>query len=127
MSHPTHRRRRWRACAFTLAIACAALIVPATALADGQLDTSFNGTGAHVGTAGENLIFNNVENRLPMIVQGDGKVVVGGSRGGFMTLARYTPAGALATTFGVNGFATAQFAGTPGSSPGNSGSDTLHS
>ena len=32
-------------CALTLAIACAALAAPAAALADGQLDPTFNGTG----------------------------------------------------------------------------------
>jgi uncharacterized delta-60 repeat protein len=122
VSHPMHRRRLRRACAFTLAIACGALIAPAAALADGQLDTAFNGTGYHVGTAAENTIFNNVENRVPMVVQSDGKIVVGGSRGGFMTLVRYNTNGSIDTTFGNGGFATAQFAGTPNSTtPGTSG------
>ena len=95
MSHPTHRRRFWRACAFTLRSPVRPSSLPAAALADGQLDTTFNGTGAHVGTAAENTIFNNVENRLPMVVQGDGKIVVGGSRGGFMTLVRYNANGSI--------------------------------
>ena len=121
MSQPILRRRFRRACALTLAIGCAALAAPAAALADGQLDPSFNGTGYHVGTAGENLIFSNVENRIPVIVQGDGKIVAGGSRGGFMTLVRYNVNGTIDTSFGSGGFATRQFAGTPNGSPGTSG------
>ena len=55
---------------------------PAAALADGQLDGTFNGTGFHVGSAAEGTIFSNAENRIPMIVQADGKIVAGGARGG---------------------------------------------
>ena len=121
MSHPILGRRFRRACALTLAIGCAALAVPAAALADGQLDTSFNGTGFHVGTAAEGLIFTNTENRIPMVVQGDGKIVAGGSRGGALTLVRYNVNGTVDTSFGTNGFATRQFAGTPGGGPGTSG------
>ena len=118
MSHPILRRRFRRACALTIAIGCAALVAPAAALADGQLDTTFNGTGFHVGTAGEGLIFNNVENRIPMVVQSDGKIVAGGSRGGFMTLVRYNVNGTIDTSFGSGGFATRQFAGTPSTTAG---------
>lgn len=125
MSHPILRRRFRRAFALTLAIGCAALAAPAAALADGQLDPSFNGTGYHVGTAGENLIFTNAENRIPMIVQGDGKIVAGGSRGGFMTLVRYNVNGSIDSSFGSGGFATQQFAGTPTGSPGSSGAVAL--
>ncbi|MDP9259200.1 MAG: hypothetical protein M3Q31_21990, partial [Actinomycetota bacterium] len=121
MSHPILRRRFRRACALTFAIGCAALAAPAAALADGQLDPSFNATGYHVGTAGENLIFSNIENRIPMVVQGDGKIVVGGSRAGFMTLVRYNVNGSIDTSFGNGGFATRQFAGTPAGSVGASG------
>ena len=125
MSHSNQRRRRWRTVATTLALTLGSLAVPAAALADGQLDPAFNGTGYHVGTVAEGTVFNNVDTRIPMVVQANGSVVIGGSRGGFMTLARYTAAGALDTTFGVNGFATQQFAGTPGSSPGNSGATAM--
>ena len=122
MSHPKHRRRFRRACALTLALACGALAAPAAALADGQLDPSFNGTGAHVGSAAEGTLFSNVENRLPMVVQADGKIVVGGSRGGAMTLVRYNADGSIDGTFGTGGFVTRQFAGTPNSTTGgNSG------
>ena len=56
-----------------------------------------------------------------MIVQGDGKIVAGGSRGGFMTLVRYNVNGTIDTSFGSGGFATQQFAGTPNGGPGTSG------
>ncbi len=125
MSHSMYRRRRWRTFAATLALTLGSLAIPAAALADGQLDPTFNGTGYHVGTVAEGTVFNNTDTRIPMIVQANGSVVIGGSRGGFMTLARYTPGGALDTSFGVNGFATAQFAGTAGSAPGNSGATAM--
>ena len=95
MSHPIFRRRFSRAFALTFATVCGALVAPAAALADGQLDTTFNGTGAHVGSAAENTIFSNVENRIPMIVQADGKIVAGGARGGAMTLVRYNANGTI--------------------------------
>ena len=113
MSYSIHRRRRWRTLAATLALTLGSLVIPAAALADGQLDPAFNGTGFHVGSVAEGTVFNNVENRVPMVVQADGGVIVGGSRGGFMTLVRYTPAGALDTSWGTGGFVTTQFAGTP--------------
>ena len=56
-----------------------------------------------------------------MIVQGDGKIVAGGSRGGAMTLVRYNVNGTIDTSFGSGGFATQQFAGTPNGSAGTSG------
>ena len=112
------RRRRWRTFATTLALTLGSLAIPAAALADGQLDPTFNGTGYHVGTVAEGTVFNNTDTRIPMIVQANGSIVIGGSRGGFMTLARYTPAGALDTSFGVGGFATAQFSRHPDERPG---------
>ncbi len=121
MSHPIIRRRFSRAFALVLASVCAALIAPAAALADGQLDTTFNGTGFHVGSAAEGTIFGNTENRIPMIVQADGKIVAGGSRGGSMTLVRYNVNGSIDTSFGSNGFATRQFGGTPSQTSGSSG------
>jgi uncharacterized delta-60 repeat protein len=96
-------------------------VIPAAALAAGEPDPAFNGIGYRVGTVAEGTMFNNVENRVPMVVQSDGRIVVGGSRGGFMTLVRYNTNGTIDTTFGVNGFATRQFHGTPALSPGNSG------
>jgi uncharacterized delta-60 repeat protein len=121
VTHPNNGRRLRRACALILAIACAALAAPAAALADGQLDGTFNGTGYHVGTAGEGTIFSNVENRIPMIVQADGKIVAGGSRGDSMTLVRYNTNGSIDTSFGAGGFVTQQFGGTPSQTTGTSG------
>ena len=125
MSHSITRRRRWRTFAATLALTLGSLTVPAAALADGQLDPAFNGTGVHLGTVGEGTVFANTDNRIPMVVQADGRIVIGGARGNFMTLARYNVNGSLDTTFGVGGFATRQFAGTPTSSPGNSGATAM--
>ena len=113
MSHSISRRRRWRTCATTLALTLGSLAVPAAALADGQLDPAFNGTGYHLGSAGEGTVFTNSDNRIPMIAQADGRIVVGGSRGGLMTLMRYNANGTLDGTFGNGGFATASFGGTP--------------
>ena len=90
MSQSMYRRRRWRTFAATLALTLGSLAIPAAALADGQLDPTFNGTGYHVGTAAEGTVFNNTDTRIPMIVQANGSVVIGGSRG-FMTLLRATP------------------------------------
>ena len=121
MTHPIIRRRFSRAFGLTLAIAGALLAAPAAALADGQLDLTFNGTGSHVGSAAEGTIFTNAENRIPMIVQADGRIVAGGARGGAMTLVRYNVNGTIDTTFGSGGFATRQFGGTPTQTSGNSG------
>jgi uncharacterized delta-60 repeat protein len=104
-----------------LAVACGALALPAAALADGQLDTTFNGTGVHIGTAAEGTIFSNIENRVPMVMQADGKIVIGGSRGGAMTLVRYNVDGSIDQSFGAGGFVTRQFSGTPAGTVGNSG------
>jgi uncharacterized delta-60 repeat protein len=120
-----YRRRRWRTFATTVALTLGSLAVPAAALADGQLDPLYNGTGYHVGTVGEGTVFSNTDTRIPMIVQANGSVVIGGSRGGAMTLVRYTPTGALDTSFGVGGFASAQFSGTPTSGVGNSGATAM--
>ena len=89
MSHSILRRRRLRSIATAAALTLGSLALPAAALADGQLDPAFNGTGYHLGTVAEGTVFNNVDTRVPMINQGN-NIVIGGSRGGFMTLARYT-------------------------------------
>ena len=73
MSHSITRRRRWRTFATTLALTLGSLTVPAAALADGQLDPAFNGTGLHVGSVAEGTVFANTDNRIPMVVQSDGR------------------------------------------------------
>jgi uncharacterized delta-60 repeat protein len=129
VSHSMYRRRRWRTFATTLALTLGSLAIPAAALADGQLDPIFNGTGFHVGSAAEGTVFANSDTRIPMVAQADGKIVIGGSRtvGGtnYMTLVRYNINGTIDTTFGTNGFAQQQFAGTPNGSQGNSGAVSM--
>ena len=65
---------RWRTFATTLALTLGSLAMPAAALADGQIDPTFNGTGYDVGPA-----FSGQDNRVPMVIEPDGKIVVGGS------------------------------------------------
>jgi uncharacterized delta-60 repeat protein len=130
VSHSISRRRRWRTCAATLALTLASLAIPAAALADGQLDPAFNNPlGYHLGTAAEGTVFTNSDNRIPMVVQTDaanaGKIVVGGSRGGLMTLVRYNINGTIDTTFGIGGVATASIGGTPSQTSGNSGATAM--
>ena len=109
MSHSISRRRRWRTCATTLALTLGSLAVPAAALADGQLDPAFNGTGYHLGSAGEGTVFTNSDNRIPMIAQADGRIVVGGwvysgaGSSGDYVVARYVADGTLDAGFGNAG------------------------
>ncbi len=127
MSLSNQRRRRWRTVAATLALSLGSLAIPAAALADGQLDPAFNGTGYHIGSAAESTLFSQQDNRVPMVAQADNKIVIGGSNDGFMTLARYNTDGSLDTTFGAahTGIVQTQFAGTPGSLPGGSGATAM--
>jgi uncharacterized delta-60 repeat protein len=121
------RRRRWRTVAATVALSLGSLAIPAAALADGQLDPAFDGTGYHIGSAAESTLFSQQDNRVPMVAQLDNKIVIGGSSNGFMTLARYNLDGSLDTTFGAShtGIVQTQFAGTPGSLPGGSGATAM--
>ena len=68
---------------------------------------AFNGTGFHVGSGRRGDDLQQLENRIPMIVQADGKIVAGGSRGGSMTLVRYNTNGSIDTSFGTGGFVDA--------------------
>jgi uncharacterized delta-60 repeat protein len=121
VSHSMYRRRRrWRTFASTLALTLGSLAIPATALADGAIDPNFNGTGYAVGP-----LFSGQDNRVPMVIESDGKIVVGGSSGGSMTLLRYNLDGSLDTTFGSGGAAQRQFAGTPTGSVGTSGATAM--
>ena len=76
VSQSMYRRRRgWRTVASTLALTLGSLAIPAAALADGLIDPNFNGTGYAVGPA-----FSGQDNRVPMVIEPDGKIVVGGCR-----------------------------------------------
>ncbi|MDZ4255531.1 MAG: putative Ig domain-containing protein [Sulfuritalea sp.] len=79
--------------------------------ADGSLDTSFSGDGKLVTDLGSTQ-----DTGSSVAVQGDGKILVGGSvRAGFMAigndfaLVRYNPDGTLDTGFNGGGVATASF------------------
>ena len=121
MSQSMYRRRRgWRTVASTLALTLGSLAIPAAALADGLIDPNFNGTGYAVGPA-----FSGQDNRVPMVIEPDGKIVVGGSAGGAMTLIRYNLDGSVDSTFGNGGVAQRQITGTPNGAPGTSGATAM--
>jgi uncharacterized delta-60 repeat protein len=120
VSYSIGRGRRWRTFAMTLALSVGTLAVPAAALADGGIDTTFNGTGYHFGSDGAGIDLDPVVDRVPtvrvpVVVQSDGKVVIGGrSADDFMTLVRYNADGTLDSTFGSGGVVRQQFPVTPG-------------
>jgi uncharacterized delta-60 repeat protein len=120
VSYSIERGRRWRTVAMTLALSVGSLAVPAAALADGGIDTTFNGTGYHFGSDGAGIDLDPVVDRVPtvrvpVVAQSDGKIVIGGrSADDFMTLVRYNADGTLDTTFGSGGVVRQQFPVTPG-------------
>ena len=116
--------RRLRA-ATAVAVLTGALATAAIASADGTLDPGFNGGAPRIGTSAQGLAWSTQSLRIPAVVQADGRIVVGGQSGGAMTLARFNADGTLDTTYGVNGFVSARFAGTPTSSPGASAATAL--
>ncbi len=118
----TSRRLRAATAASALAITLAG---SAVAQADGTLDPTFNGGAVRVGTNAQGLAWSTGSVRIPAVAQADGRIVVGGARGGAMTLARFNADGTLDTTYGSGGFVTARFAGTPTTSPGASAATAL--
>jgi uncharacterized delta-60 repeat protein len=68
-------------------------------LPDGALDGSFDGDGIVVSD------FAGVESGYSVIVLGDGRLVLAGSRGTDVAVARYLPDGSLDTSFGNGGLA----------------------
>ena len=122
MSSSVVRRRGWRFVATTLALSFGSLAVPAAALADGAIDTSFNGSGYHFASPNgqDGISLDPVVDRVPTVrvatvVQSDGKIVIGGrSANDFMTLVRYNADGSLDTSFGTGGFVRREFPVTPG-------------
>ena len=124
MYYSIERRRRLRTLATTLAISLGSLALPAAALADGAIDPSFNTTGYHFGADGGGIDLDPVVDRVPtvrvpVVVQSDGKVVIGGREHtaageDFMTLVRYNVDGTLDASFGTAGYVRQQFPVTPG-------------
>jgi uncharacterized delta-60 repeat protein len=117
-------RQRLRA-AIAVGALAGTLAGSAIAYADGTLDPGFNGGAVRIGTNAQGLAWSTASVRVPAVVQADGRIVVGGARGGAMTLARFNSDGTLDTTYGAGGFVTARFAGTPTTSPGASGATAL--
>jgi uncharacterized delta-60 repeat protein len=111
--------------AIAAGVLATALAGAAIAYADGTLDPGFNGGAPRVGTNAEGLAWSTQSLRVPAVVQADGRIVVGGQRNGALTLARFNANGTLDTTYGVNGFVSARFAGTPTGSPGTSAATAL--
>jgi uncharacterized delta-60 repeat protein len=85
--------------------------ITVTAAASGSLDASFNTDGRVMGSFSTNS--NDTMSTRAMVIQNDGKVIIGGSgsspnfTNGF-ALARYTTAGALDTSFGGTGLVLTQ-------------------
>jgi uncharacterized delta-60 repeat protein len=91
-------------------------------LADGAIDTSFNGSGYRFANSNgqDGISLDPVVDRVPTVrvgtvVQSDGKIVIGGrAADNFMTLVRYNVDGSLDSSFGTGGFVRRQFPVTPG-------------
>ena len=62
---------------------------------DGSLDTSFNTSGR--------IIFSEMETSAKILIQNDGKIIVGGTTNFDVVLMRYNTNGTLDTSFGVDG------------------------
>ena len=122
MAYLTRTRLRAATAAGVLA---AVLAGGAIAYADGQLDPAFNGGAPRVGTNAQGLAWSTQSQRIPAVVQVDGRIVVAGQRAGAATLARFNADGTLDTTYGSGGFVSARFAGTPTSQAGNSAATAL--
>jgi uncharacterized delta-60 repeat protein len=68
--------------------------------ADGALDTGFSGDGKLTSDFGNTFTG---DSAVDVLVQPDGKIIVGGRTGGFGDLARYLPDGSLDASFGGDG------------------------
>jgi len=77
------------------------LIAPLSSLAaDGALDPGFSGDGKVTSDFGNPFTF---DDAVDVLIQPDGKIIVGGVTGDFGDLARYHPDGTLDSTFGGDG------------------------
>jgi uncharacterized delta-60 repeat protein len=74
---------------------------------DGSLDGAF-GSGGRITT---NFTGNSDDLGAAVVLQSDGKIVVGGTSEDNFALARYTPDGGLDTTFGIEGKVTTNLGG----------------
>ena len=81
-------------------------VVTAAHAAPGDLDTTFSGDGKIVETAQASSFANAVA------IQADGKIVVAGSLGGDLHVARYNTNGTLDTTFSGDGIVVTDFGGS---------------
>ena len=77
-------------------------------LPNGTLDPSFDGDGVVISDFGAD------ERGASVILLGDGRIVLGGSRSFDLALVRYLPDGSLDMTFGTGGLATADSGGQEG-------------
>ncbi|HEY6149058.1 MAG TPA: delta-60 repeat domain-containing protein, partial [Gaiellaceae bacterium] len=102
------RRASKRVLGFSALAAFLVLSVSAGAATPGELDASF-GSGGKVTT----LIGSDESDARAVVVQPDGKIVVGGWAGSAtLALARFKPNGGLDPTFGSGGKATTSLAGS---------------
>jgi len=76
---------------------------------DGSLDTSFNALGAIPGTLTTD--FGTVDEINSLVLQSDGKIVVAGTSGNDVAIARYLTDGSLDTSFSGDGKQTGDFNG----------------
>jgi uncharacterized delta-60 repeat protein len=99
MQIPTLRMRRNAVALCNTLFIC--LIAPLTSpAADGALDPSFSGDGKVTSDFGNPFTS---DSAVDVLVQPDGRIVVGGRTGGFGDLARYLPDGSLDPSFGGDG------------------------
>lgn len=73
---------------------------------DGSLDTTFNSAGPIPGTVMTQIGFQ--AHAHSVVIQSDGKIVIGGYCDTKLALARYTTAGIVDATFGINGVTTTE-------------------
>ncbi len=71
---------------------------------DGSLDTSFNNDGK--------IIFSEMQSTAKVVIQNDGKIVIGGTLNLDVVLMRYNANGTLDTSFGTNGVVSNSSDGT---------------
>jgi uncharacterized delta-60 repeat protein len=81
---------------------------------DGSLDTTFNNKGSLPGSVETTLVANKDNKATAIVIQSDGKILVGGTANGQFGLVRYNSNGTLDTTFGSAGIEVVAYMGSPG-------------